>query len=226
MDFRVGPSLESPRDFLSREALLFPGHTECRWERVVTPGFLPVVLVKNQISEIPIIAHCKRKLEELLDPKDTRQKTVYLISVEKLLSVAGKDFIEFAKDESVITFETFMVYQQKEEENLKKLKELLFSGKPGVLGGLSNEEALARACPVEFKSFRNGWSSLAMNIFYHGGDLSHWRFKNKDNASKQFSCFEGLIHSFGLSHEDKQAVAGWMLSEMLEELPEYLPISD
>ena len=36
-------------------------------------------------------------------------------------------------------------------------------------------------------------------------------------------CFQGVLGTFGLRHEDKEAVAGWMLSEMLAEVPEYIP---
>jgi hypothetical protein len=41
----------------------------------------------------------------------------------------------------------------------------------------------------------------------------------RQQKNKQFSCFRGLLGSFCLPHEGKEAVAGWMLSEMLTEVP-------
>ena len=97
----------------------------------------------------------------------------------------------------------------------------LFAGQPQVLGGLSNEDELARACPVEFKN-RNPWSNYAMRLFYSGGNIANWKWKSNDEAerSRQMGCLHGLLGTFGLPHEDKGAVAGWMLSEMLAEVPE------
>jgi hypothetical protein len=108
-------------------------------------------------------------------------------------------------------------------EEEKMANETLFSGKPKGLGGLSNEDELVTACPDEFKK-ENPWSVLAMQLFFNGGKIGHWKFKTQDKnvRSVQLACFKGLISTFGISHEDKEAVAGWMLSEMLEEVPEYI----
>ena len=99
----------------------------------------------------------------------------------------------------------------------------LFSGTAYPFGGLSNEQKLVKLCPDEFKK-SNKWSKLAMKLFYDGGSTHHWKYKNDDLKSKQFSCLKGLLGTFEIKHEDKAAIAGWMLSEMLDELPDYLPL--
>ena len=101
--------------------------------------------------------------------------------------------------------------------------ETLFSGKPGFLGGLSNEEELAEICPEEFKK-DNPWSDYTSRIFFGGANTSNWKWAtdNQDIRKAQVACFKGLLGGFALDQEDKEAVAGWMLSKMLTEVPEYL----
>lgn len=96
----------------------------------------------------------------------------------------------------------------------------LFAGEREIFGGLSNEEELVKECPVEFKN-GNAWTGYAMSIFYAGGDISDWKWKSPDPAvcQHQLDCFYGLLGSMEIRHQDKTAVAGWMLSEMLEEVP-------
>ncbi|HOX29757.1 MAG TPA: hypothetical protein P5080_00020 [Candidatus Paceibacterota bacterium] len=103
----------------------------------------------------------------------------------------------------------------------------LFAGKPLPLGGLSNEEELVKECPAEFKN-GNPWSSLAMGIFYQGARISNWKWKSPDLAIRkhQLNCFYGLIGSMDIKHQDKKSVAGWMLSEMLTEVPERIPLAE
>ena len=100
----------------------------------------------------------------------------------------------------------------------------LFAGQPEPFGGLSNENELTKACPPEFKT-DNPWSDYAMKLFYQGGNLANWKWKSGDHAERgrQKACFTGFLGTFGVPHEDKEAVAGWMLSEMLTEVPEYVP---
>lgn len=103
----------------------------------------------------------------------------------------------------------------------------LFAGKPQLFGGLSNERELAEVCPDEFKS-GNVWSSYAMKLFFCGGNIGNWEWKSDDKeiCKHQMGCFNGLLGTFDLRHQDKEAVAGWMLSEMLTEVPEYIPVEE
>ena len=105
-------------------------------------------------------------------------------------------------------------------------KELLFEGEPELLGGLSNEDELDGLCPKEFRR-RNRWSEYASKLFFCGANISNWKWKseNDEEKRKQLNCFSGLLSSFSISHQGKEAVAGWMLSEMLSEVPEHLPKS-
>jgi hypothetical protein len=102
--------------------------------------------------------------------------------------------------------------------------ERLFAGHPGILGGLSNEDELAKLCPKEFEK-NNPWSDYAMKLFFCGGNIANWKWKTDDTVTRrhQRDCFSGLLGTFELSHNDKTAVAGWMLSEMLAEVPAYVP---
>lgn len=104
------------------------------------------------------------------------------------------------------------------------MNQILFIGKPELLGGLSNEQELAQACPEKFKD-NNPWSTYAMKLFYMGGNIENWKWKSNDLAerSTQRNCFEGLLGSWDVRHEDKESIAGWMLSEMLTEVPVYVP---
>lgn len=100
----------------------------------------------------------------------------------------------------------------------------LFSGKPSPFGGLSNERELVKICPEDFKNnwTSNKWCNYASKLFFSGGSIKNWKWKTIDTADReiQLRCFYGLLGTFGIPHESKEAVAGWMLSEMLEELPE------
>ena len=100
---------------------------------------------------------------------------------------------------------------------------MLWSGTPGFLGGLSNERTLAKLCPDEFKQ-DNKWSNAAMKIFFLGGSSKHWKHREEAEKKKRIGIFMGLLQTYDLSHEDKAAVAGWMLSEMLTECPEHVPM--
>lgn len=104
-------------------------------------------------------------------------------------------------------------------------QEILFSGKPMVFGGLGNEVSLAQKCPEEFQR-NNPWSNYAMDIFFQGGNIKNWEWKSEDDEikAKQLACFHGLLGTFELSRQNKQAVAGWMLSEMLQSVPEHIPV--
>lgn len=102
------------------------------------------------------------------------------------------------------------------------MKSGLFSGDPSGFGGLSNERDLAKSCPQKFRD-RNEWSEYASRIFFSGASTKEWKCKtsNDEEKRKQMACFRALLSGFGLSHEDKEAVAGWMLSEMLTEVPKW-----
>ena len=100
----------------------------------------------------------------------------------------------------------------------------LFAGEPEPMGGLTNENELARLCPKEFQSGNNPWTAYVSTLFFCGGKITNWKWKSSDDKekAKQLGYFHCLLSGFGLAHEDKEAVAGWMLSEMLTEIPKHL----
>ena len=102
--------------------------------------------------------------------------------------------------------------------------ELLFSGTPQPFGGLSNEKELVDACPLEFRGC-NVWSSYTRRLFLEGGGNVNWKWASEDEEERkrQAACFCGIFGSMSLGLNDKMALAGWMLSHMLSEVPEVIP---
>lgn len=82
-----------------------------------------------------------------------------------------------------------------------------------------NETMLLDACPHAFKK-SNRWSDYASMLFFTG-DTSNWKWKtvNEETKNLQLRHLYGILNTIILSHEDKMAIAGWMLSEMLTEVP-------
>lgn len=110
-------------------------------------------------------------------------------------------------------------------------KELLFAGSydsQGIGGGfISNRKELVKACPEEFFRNENPWSVYIDKVLQSGGCKSgHWKWQVSDMSErlKMRIYFQVLLsNKGGLSGTDLRAVAGWMLSEMLTEVPEYIP---
>lgn len=100
----------------------------------------------------------------------------------------------------------------------------LFSGVPHSSGGLSNEEQLVKRCPPRFW-FGNPWSKFARLFHAKGADVRQWTWRVQDTRAqtKQLHCLVGILGSQNLPEHLKVATAGWMLSEMLVELPEHYP---
>lgn len=219
MDFTIGAFNLSKDDFLEKQGTLISSLVG--WD--FPEGMLPVVLTEQYSSSFATICQNKEIFESLTYSGDTRFKKVYLVPIKVLVLVAGVKFIEFSLKQGWITEEEAKEAKKKEEENITQLRETMFSGTPNPFGGLSNEDALVRACPKNFKE-TNPWSDYAMRLFFSGGDISKWNWKTSDIevAKKQKAVFSSFLRSWGPKHEDKEAVAGWLLSEMLEEVPEYV----
>jgi hypothetical protein len=85
-----------------------------------------------------------------------------------------------------------------------------------------DEFELSEVCPSEFTK-RNPWSDYANHLFFNGGNTSGWKWKsaNKEERDWQLGCFSSILRTLTLSHQEKIAVGGWMLSEMLTEVPNY-----
>ncbi len=99
---------------------------------------------------------------------------------------------------------------------------ILFSGKISPFGGLSNEKQLFQACPSEFRDWQyNEFCKYAESIFFSGASYKNWSWKTQDAIEqlKQLTILRALLRSFESKHEHKIAIAGWMLSEILNEVP-------
>lgn len=83
------------------------------------------------------------------------------------------------------------------------------------------EQELVRHIPAEFQK-GNKWTDAANAIFFSGSKVSNWKWKTKNEKerSHQFKCFRVLLSSWNLKHEQKQALCGWALSEMLTSPPQ------
>lgn len=97
----------------------------------------------------------------------------------------------------------------------------LFAGEPISSGGLTNERELVRICPETFRR-GNDWSYFAMRLKHRKYETSNWMWKSKDlhKQHHQLERLQGILRSLGLELGDMYAVAGWMLSEMLTQIPE------
>jgi len=102
--------------------------------------------------------------------------------------------------------------------------ENLFDGMVFPFGGLSNQKDLLLCCPEEFRE-QNPWSDYANKLYLCYGDISNWKWKSDDEDVRrnQDDHFFGILGTVAMKAEHKNAIAGWMLSEMLDEIPEYLP---
>lgn len=100
----------------------------------------------------------------------------------------------------------------------------LFSGKIVHGGGLSNGTGLWENCPDKFKT-PNSWSKLASELFSGKGSFFfqelEWVSNDGVKRDHQKSCLYGILTTDRkiLAPEQKNAIAGWMLSVMLKELP-------
>ncbi len=104
-------------------------------------------------------------------------------------------------------------------------RNILFEGEPLPQGGLSNARVLAELCSQSFRS-NCEWTLYAREVIRRGGDLRNWRYLAEDPAvrERQFRLFCALLGSHNIPPERRATVAGWMLSHMLTEIPEYLSI--
>lgn len=96
----------------------------------------------------------------------------------------------------------------------------LFAGQIGGFGGLSNEDELVKMCPDEFRE-KNEWSQ-AMKFFnkeHIASENWKWRSSDQEERKKQLFFLFALCVSLDLSDKDKEAVAGWMASEIFSEIP-------
>lgn len=109
----------------------------------------------------------------------------------------------------------------------------LFAQMPGTTGAPSIDE-LFKQCPAQFKRTDNPWKAFATKMRRGGGHVNGtgWNPKSKDPALVERQIAWVLVlGAYGktdrtpLGELRHDAIAGWMLSEMLAEVPEYVPVT-
>jgi hypothetical protein len=78
-----------------------------------------------------------------------------------------------------------------------------------------------KLCPKEFKKEGNPWSVYANKIIESGQIDSRgwqWKTEDKEEREKQLFILDKWLGIF-LPCKEKIAAAGWMLSEILSEVP-------
>lgn len=99
---------------------------------------------------------------------------------------------------------------------------LLFSSNLCPTSSFSDGQRLIEMCPSRF-GHGNSWSDAALLLFLENDnvDTSDWKWRSDDQATRdhQKNCLYGLLSTFCLTCYHKKALAGWMLSEMLTDVP-------
>gem|GEM_PF-1311008 len=117
-------------------------------------------------------------------------------------------------------------WREANRKNIPEGMKIPFTGHPDIdFVGLTNEKDLVKICPDEFKQ-NNPWTKYASHFFKKDGRMiiaTHWKYKSgtEEERRHKLFCFEALLASTYLSSTQKTSIAGWMLSEILEEVPEY-----
>ncbi len=121
-------------------------------------------------------------------------------------------------------------YMEANRENVPEGMKIPFTGHPDIdFIGLTNEEELAEICPEDFKQ-DNPWTKYASHFVKKDVKrrnrliiTTHWRYKpgTEEERRHKLSCFTTILASPNLHFKQKIPIAGWMLSEILEEVPEY-----
>lgn len=90
MGFYVNPNDRSKKAFLIGRGVVVPGRT-LDWS-AVPKGSLPVVHMDNGYFDAAGIAYNEAELKAFTMPDDKRPRTIYIVKIEDLLTVAGPDF--------------------------------------------------------------------------------------------------------------------------------------
>jgi hypothetical protein len=83
MGYYVNPVNESKEDYLERIGIQVD---KLSWEDIPS-GCLPVVLINNGMFTAAGVAYDRREYEEFTNPRDVRQKKLYIVEIGELLKV-------------------------------------------------------------------------------------------------------------------------------------------
>jgi hypothetical protein len=101
-------------------------------------------------------------------------------------------------------------------KNLEKASEIMLA-RGGI--NLLDVKQVLRECPDEFKK-TGPWTRFAAKLMIIGLDSSNWKWKI--SSEERYKWIIKLVYLRGSPNftiEDKMYIGGWMLSEMLSEVP-------
>jgi hypothetical protein len=86
MGYYINPRNETKEEFLKKNGKSITNILSFRFNDV-EPGYLPVVLLDNGHFTAAGICYDEREFLDFIDPNDSRPKTLFVVSIEKLLEV-------------------------------------------------------------------------------------------------------------------------------------------
>lgn len=74
---------------------------------------------------------------------------------------------------------------------------------------------------MAFNNYNHPWCEFFSTIFFLGYDFKKCQWISADVRVQkhELKCLKIFMSSWNLSHEKKEAVSGWMLSNMFKEVP-------
>ena len=84
---------------------------------------------------------------------------------------------------------------------------------------------LSEKCPMEFGDSSNEWTAYAFKVILgKGATIENWEWKSDDELTRQeqLKYFRAVCSSPRECSSRHWRIAGWMLSEMLIKVPEYI----
>jgi|GEM_PF-1678797 len=99
---------------------------------------------------------------------------------------------------------------------LRPISEILFKGKINF----DDVKQILEKCPDVFKG-DSPWTAFVANLIRVGSADTHsWKFRKKEHNVCLIRLIL-LLGNKGIRFEERAYIGGWMLSEMLEEIPAY-----
>jgi len=86
MGYYINPRNETKEEFLKKNGKSITNILSFRFNDV-EPGYLPVVLLDNGHFTAAGICYDEREFLDFIDSNDSRPKTLFVVSIEKLLEV-------------------------------------------------------------------------------------------------------------------------------------------
>ena len=84
------------------------------------------------------------------------------------------------------------------------------------------ETNLRSVCPRSFQTDKNPWTAFVPALYFSFNSSNwSWRAKCANIQKEQLSFFQNILFECDVSPNIREPIAGWLLSIMLEEIPEH-----